>query len=53
MRLEAWYQRFGIIVLLAIIMLPPGGPSVAWRIIQWPVMLLYSLFTGLPLGLIL
>jgi Zn-dependent protease len=52
-RLEAWYQRFGILVLLAIIMLPPGGPSVAWWIIQWPVMLLYSLFTGLPLGLVL
>jgi Zn-dependent protease len=52
MRLEAWYHRFGMIVLIAIIMLPPGGASIAWRVIRYPVLLLYSLFTGVPLDIL-
>jgi Zn-dependent protease len=48
MRLETWYRRFGMILLMALIFLPFRGPSLAWRIIQYPVEFLYQLLMGLP-----
>jgi len=49
-RLEMWYRRFGMFLLIAIIMpILPGGGSIIWLVLQYPIGFCYRLFAGLPL----